>query len=59
MQKGTMSFVKGMGAGMLAGAAVAIVGKTAISNTHNITKGSQKVVRAAGDFVDGIQTMFK
>ncbi len=59
MQKGTMNFVKGMGAGMVAGAAVAIVGKTVLTDTHKITKGSAKIARAAGDFIDGIQTMFK
>lgn len=59
MQKSAMSFVKGMGAGMLAGAAVTVVCKSVIGNTHNITKGSAKVARAASDFIDGVQTMFK
>ncbi len=61
MQKSsTMSFVKGMGAGMLAGAVVAIVGKTVIEdNGHNVSKGSAKVIKAAGEFINGIQTMFK
>lgn len=59
MQKNIMSFVKGMGAGMIAGAGVTLVGKTMLSNKHGISKGSAKVVKAAGEFIDGIQTMFK
>ncbi|MCQ2455158.1 MAG: hypothetical protein MJ090_03335 [Clostridia bacterium] len=59
MQKNAMSFVKGMGAGMIAGATVAIVGQTVIGNSGSISKGSAKVVKAAGDFIDGIQTMFR
>ncbi|MCQ2450964.1 MAG: hypothetical protein MJ080_03180 [Clostridia bacterium] len=57
MQKNGMSFVKGMGAGMLAGATVVVVGKAVLSDKHNITKGSAKVVRAAGELFDGIKTM--
>lgn len=56
MQK-TGSFLKGLGTGMLAGAAVVAVGKIVLSDKHNITKGSTKVVKAVGDFVDGVQTM--
>lgn len=59
MQKSSMSFVKGMGAGMIAGATVTIIGKMVLSDKHCITKGSAKMIKAAGDFVDGIQTMFK
>lgn len=54
-----MSFVKGMGAGMIAGAAAVVVGKMVLQDKHNISKGSAKVVKAAGEIVDGIQTMFK
>ena len=56
MQK-TGSFLKGLGTGMLAGAAVVAVGKVMLSDKHNITKGSAKLVKAVGDFVDGVQTM--
>ena len=59
MQKGTMNFMKGMGAGMIAGAAVTMLGESVMDNGHSITKGSAKIVKAAGDFIDGIQTMFK
>ena len=60
MQKGTiMSFVKGMGAGMLAGAAAVVAGKMIMQDKHNISKGSAKVVKAVGEIVDGVQTIFK
>ncbi len=60
MQKGTaMSFVKGMGAGMIAGAAAVVVGKIMLTDKHNVSKGSTKVVRAVGDIVEGVQTIFK
>lgn len=59
MQKNVMSFVKGMGAGMIAGAGVTMIGKSMLGNKHSISKGSAKVVKAAGEFIDGIQTMFK
>ena len=54
-----MSFVKGMGAGMIAGATAVVVGKMVIKDKHNVSKGSAKVVKAAGEIVEGIQTMFK
>lgn len=54
-----MSFVKGMGAGMVAGAAAVVVGKMIMQDKHNVSKGSAKVVKAVGEIVDGVQTMFK
>ncbi len=59
MQKSAMSFIKGMGAGMIAGASVTIIGKAVLTDKHSLSKGSAKVIKAAGEFVDGIQTMFK
>ncbi len=58
MQKGSMSFMKGLGAGMVAGAAAVVVGKVMLEDHKNISKGSQKLVKAVGEFVDGVQTMF-
>lgn len=58
MQNNSMSFVKGMGAGMVAGAAAVIVGKVMMKDHKNISKGSTKLVKAVGEFVDGVQTMF-
>lgn len=59
MQSSSMSFMKGLGAGMIAGAAALAVGKVMIQDHKNISKGSTKLVKAVGDFVDGVQTMFK
>lgn len=58
MQKNTVNFIKGLGAGMLAGGAVLTVGKVIMQDRHNISKGSTKLVKAVGEFVDGVQTIF-
>ncbi len=55
----TKSFIKGLGAGMIAGAAALAVGKVMLEDHKNISKGSTKLVKAVGEFVDGVQTMFK
>ncbi|MBQ3548034.1 MAG: hypothetical protein IJA44_06140 [Clostridia bacterium] len=54
----TMSFVKGIGAGMIAGAAAVVVGKMMMKDHKNIEKGGAKLLKAAGEMVDGFQTMF-
>lgn len=59
MQKNAMTFVKGMGAGMIVGAAAMVAGKMIIQDKHNVSKGSAKVVKAVGEIVDGVQTIFK
>jgi len=58
MQNNSMSFIKGLGAGMVAGAAVLAVGQVMMKEHKNISKGSTKMVKAVGEFVDGVQTMF-
>ncbi len=59
MQNSSMSFIKGIGAGMIAGAAAVAVGKVMLKDHRNISKGSAKLVKAVGDFADGVQTMFR
>ena len=60
MQTKTSSLLKGIGVGMIAGAAVTVTAKTLFAEEkHNITKGSAKLVKAVGEMVDGIQTMFR
>ena len=39
--------------------AALVVGKVVMQDHKNITKGSAKLVKAVGDFVDGVQTMFR
>ncbi len=55
----TMSFMKGLGAGMVAGATAVVVGKVMMNDKHNVAKGSSKVVKAVGELVDGVQTIFR
>ncbi|MBO4433575.1 MAG: hypothetical protein J5852_08600 [Clostridia bacterium] len=59
MQSSSSSFIKGMGTGMVAGAAAVVVGKVLVKDKHNISKGSAKLIKAMGQIVDGVQTMFK
>ena len=59
MQKSYTSFLKGMGAGMIAGAAALAGGKVMMSEKHNVSKGSAKIMKSVGDLVDGVQTIFK
>lgn len=54
----SVTFIKGLGAGMLAGAAAVTVGKMMMGDRHNVAKGSSKMVKAVGEFVDGVQTIF-
>lgn len=58
MKSNGMSFIKGLGAGMIAGATALAVGKVMLKDRKNLSKGSTKVVKAVGDFVDGVQTIF-
>lgn len=59
MQTKASSLIKGIGIGMLSGAAVTVTTWALTKNSHNVTKGSTKVIKAVGEVVDGIQTMFK
>ena len=59
MQNSSMSFIKGLGAGMVAGAAAFAVGTVMMKDHKNITKGAARLVKAAGEFIDGVQTMFR
>lgn len=56
------NFIKGMGAGMVAGAAVVTAGKMVMKNKaakKTVTKGTSKALRAVSDFVDGMQSLMK
>ena len=59
MQNSSMTFIKGLGARMVAGAAAIAVGKMVMKDQKNISKGSAKLVKAVGEMVDGVQTIFK
>ncbi len=62
MNKNTTSFLKGVGTGMVAGAAVVTAGKMMLgskSAKRCLSKGTSKAFRAVGDFVEGVQTLMK
>ena len=62
MNRTTNSFLKGMCAGVIAGAAMLTAGKMMMnskSTKHALTKGTSKAFRAVGDFVEGVQTLMK
>lgn len=57
--KSTMNVVKGVGLGMLAGAAVVMVGERMVqTNKKQLKKNAGKAVKAMGDVLDGVQYMF-
>lgn len=59
MSKGTMNFVKGVGAGMVAGVVVAAVGSTVMSKNKPLAKTTKKAAKAVGNIIDDIQMMIK
>ncbi len=59
MQNNSSNFVKGIGAGMVAGAAAVVIGKMMLKDHKKAEKGGAKLIKAAGEFVDGVQTMFR
>ncbi len=56
--KNVSSFAKGTLTGMIMGATLLGVGKIMIDNNRKMSKGSTKAIKAVGEFVDGVQTMF-
>ena len=59
MQNNVAPFIKGLGAGMVAGAAALAVGKFMLQDKHDVAKGSTKMVKAVSEFMDGVHTIFK
>lgn len=62
MNKSASNFIKGVGTGMVAGAAVYTAGKMVMNNKQakkNITKKTSKALHAVGDFVEGVQSLMK
>jgi hypothetical protein len=59
MQNNASNFLKGIGTGLVAGAAAVVVGKMVLKDHKKAAQGGAKLIKAAGDFVDGVQTMFK
>ena len=59
MAKGTMSVVKGIAGGMIAGMAVGAIGKTMIDSKPKLRKKANKAMNTFGQIIDTAQYMFK
>lgn len=59
MNKSTMNFVKGVGAGMAAGIVVAAVGSTVFCKSNSLSKTTKKAAKAVSNIVDSVQSMIK
>ncbi len=59
MKSEASGFIKGLGIGMAAGATAAIISKYMLTDNHKTSKGSAKMIKAVGEFADGIQTIFR
>ena len=54
-----MSFIKGVGTGIAAGAVIATVSRSMMKNRKSLAKKTGKAMRAVGDFVESMQYMLK
>ncbi len=59
MSRMVSSFVKGMGAGVVAGAAVAAVSAAAMKNKKTVMKKAGRAVKAIGNVFDDLGCMMK
>ena len=59
MRRTSMNFMRGMGAGAIAGMAVTAAGMMMLKNKRALGKNAKKAVQAVGDIVDSVQGMFK
>lgn len=59
MVKNTMSVVKGVGAGLVAGAVVGYVGSQMIKQPKKTKKKAAHAVNAVGSLLDNVQAMLK
>ena len=61
MYKQSMDFVRGVGTGLVAGAAIAAVGSSMMKNNNhnNLRRRANKTLRTVGDLMDNVQYMFK
>ncbi|HHW45299.1 MAG TPA: hypothetical protein GXX17_00110 [Clostridiales bacterium] len=59
MARNTMSFIKGVGTGIAAGAVIATVSRSMMKNRKSLAKKTGKAMRAVGDFVESMQYMLK
>ena len=58
MRQQAMGFMKGIGAGLLAGAAIAAVGNKKMKNDRGFRRRADKTMRAVGDLLGTMQGIF-
>lgn len=59
MTRGFTGFVKGVGAGMVAGMAVAATSSMLMKSNKGVKKNAGKAIRAVGDLIENVQYMMK
>lgn len=59
MYSKSMDFVRGVGTGLVAGAAIAAVGTRVMKNNRSLRRRANKTLRTVGDLMDNVQYMFK
>lgn len=59
MYKQTMGFVRGIGAGIVAGVAIAAVGNRMMQNNRGLRRRANKTLHTVGELMDNMQYLFK
>lgn len=59
MSNKAMGFMKGVGAGVLAGMAIAAVGSRMMQNDRSFKRRANKTMRNVGDLLENVQYLFK
>ncbi len=59
MQKGFSTYMKGIGTGLIAGAAMVTAGSMMVKNNKSVKKNAGKAIHAVGDFIENVQSMMK
>ena len=59
MYKETMGFVRGIGAGMIAGVAVSAVGAKMMKDNRHFKRNADKAMHAVNGMFDNVTTMFR
>lgn len=59
MYKETMGFVRGIGAGMVAGVAVSAMGAKMMKDNRHLKRNADKALHAVNGMIDNVEMMFK
>lgn len=58
MRQQAMGFIKGIGAGLVAGVAIAAVSSKRMRNDRGFRRRADKTMHAVGDLLDNMQDIF-